>query len=195
EIPSFKSSIRLMDEESFYQTTGAPRWTNAMFYRGQIMIPISTSTPENFSELFRSVKHEYTHAVIHSLSAGKCPGWIDEGLAQWAEEKANPALKPALYRWLKKNDPVPLKLLQGGFTRLSHDMVPAAYAQSLFASNTIVETYGFEKLKEYFRYLRSDYGKEAAFKRAFGVSEHDFEELLSDELKFWAERYQASLQY
>ena len=171
-----------MEEQAFYRRTGAPSWTNAMYYRGEIMIPLPSGKYIDLEETARAVTHEYTHAVIHALSNGKCPGWLDEGIAQWAEGTENPALRPALYRWLRKNPPVPLSLLQGGFTRLNSRMVPAAYAQSLIASSLIIDTYGFEKVTDFLSYLREGNAQALAFRRAFGISTGQFEQRLAQQL-------------
>lgn len=177
EIPSFKISLRLMEEEYFYKKTGAPRWTNAMFYRGQIIIPLSTTKATEMDNIERSIKHEYSHAVIHALSDGGCPGWLDEGFAQWIEGSENPALLPALTRWLKRKKPIPFSKLQGGFTGLDKDMVPVAYAQSLYSTRFIFQEYGIEHLKEYLSRLGKDESKESAFQETFDVSEKEFEKL------------------
>jgi len=189
EIPRFESSIRLMDEDTFFLTTGAPRWTNAMYYRGEIIIPLSYSQRVDLPNIYRSLRHEYMHAVIHALSAGRAPGWLDEGLAQWSEGDENPALQPALYEWLNKHEPLNLSLLQGGFTRLDASMVPAAYAQSLFAANTVVNTYGFSPIRHYFDGLRSGLSKEEAFNRAFNLDESGYESKLGQSLKVWQKSY------
>ncbi|MEZ4755152.1 MAG: hypothetical protein R3A13_12785 [Bdellovibrionota bacterium] len=187
-IPTFKSTVKLMDDEAFYQATGAPRWTNAMYYKEQIIIPLPSrnNAKIDYNELYRSVKHEYTHAVIHSLSNGKCPGWLDEGLAQWAEGEENPALQPALLDWLQYNRPVSLDLLQGGFTKLQVGMVPAAYAQSLFAANTMIDFHGLDDIQMYFSALRSGFDNEEAFKMGFRITEKDFEKSLGSKLEKWA---------
>ena len=185
-IPAFKTSVKLMDDEEFYRATGAPRWTNAMYYKEQIIIPLPASGKINYSELYRSVKHEFTHAVIHSLSEGKCPGWLDEGLAQWAEGEENPALQPALLDWLQYNRPVPLNMLQGGFTKLRTNMVPAAYAQSLFAANTVIDFHGLDNIQDYFSALRLGYENSEAFERGFGISERAFEKSLGKKLYKWS---------
>lgn len=187
DIPAFTTSLKIMDEESFYLSTGAPRWTNAMYYRDQIVIPLSEEALKDTDNLYRSIKHEFTHAVIHALSGGKCPGWLDEGFAQWAEGSENPALKPALLNWLDDRPPVPLAFLQGGFTKLDSDMVPAAYAQSLFAANTVMNSYGFRKIARYFATLRAGARKNDAFTKSFGVSEARFEQHLSHTLEQWSE--------
>jgi hypothetical protein len=189
-IPTFAVTLRLMDEESFFLSTGAPRWTNALFYRGQIIIPLSPTEEVDFENVARSVKHEYTHAVIHALTGGKAPGWIDEGLAQLAEGTENAALRPALYEYLRENPPVPFELMQGGFTRLETNMVAAAYAQSLIAAQALVETFGYERLALYFSTLRSGNDHESAFSRVFGIREANFEDRFSRKLTRWANTYE-----
>jgi hypothetical protein len=185
-IPPFRSSVRLMDEPSFYELTGAPGWTNAMFFRGEIIIPLSTAKPIDLDNLQRSVKHEYSHAVLSALSGGAIPGWIDEGLAQWLEGEENPALRNSLRHYLKRANPVPLKLLQGGFTRLEPAMVPAAYAQSLLAVQAMIKAYGIEKIAMYLDLLRNEEDKEVAFSAAFGISQSDFEYKLHATLRQWS---------
>lgn len=185
-IPPFRSSVRLMDEKAFYDLTGAPGWTNAMFFRGEIIIPLSKTQPIDLENIHRSVKHEYTHAVLSALSKGRIPGWMDEGLAQWAEGEENPALRSTLKHYLQKNDPVPLNLLQGGFTKLEPRMVPAAYAQSLLAMQAMIKAYGIVKITNYLSLLREDIEKQIAFETAFGLEHAQFEQKLSTTLKTWA---------
>jgi hypothetical protein len=192
-IPPFRSSVRLMDEPSFYELTGAPGWTNAMFFRGEIIIPLSTAKPIDIDNLHRSVKHEYSHAVLAALSGGAIPGWIDEGLAQWLEGEENPALRNSLRSYLKRASPVPLSLLQGGFTRLESNMVPAAYAQSLLAVQAMIKAYGVEKIAQYLELLRKDEDKDVAFFTAFGLTENDFEYKLHTTLRQWSSPSKANV--
>jgi hypothetical protein len=186
EIPAFSTSIRLMDETEFFELTGAPTWTNAMFFRGQIILPIAKTKTIDIENITRSVRHEYTHAILSALSAGNLPGWIDEGLAQWFEGEESPGLRAALRDWLKTNEPIPLNLLQGGFTKLKPEMVPAAYAQSLLAARLVAEKYGFPALTTYCMLLREGVDKEASFQSAFNISLTDFERQLGGALKRWA---------
>lgn len=188
EIPAFSTSIRLMDEQEFFDLTGAPTWTNAMFFRGQIILPIARGKKVDLQNLNRSVRHEYTHAILSALSGGNLPGWIDEGLAQWFEGEESPGLRTALKEWLKTNEPVPLGLLQGGFTKLKPEMVPAAYAQSLLATRLVADKYGFPAISNYFLLLRDGVDKEVAFKTAFNIALPDFEAQLGRALKRWAAR-------
>lgn len=185
-LPPVQTEIRLLDDDAFFKATGAPRWTNAMYFRGQIMIPLSNDAPIDLENLKRSIRHEYTHAIINALSSGKCPGWLDEGLAQWAEGAANPILKKSLKRWLKSNPPVPLSMMQGGFTKLDQRIVPAAYAQSFYSTLILVRAYGFDKLAVFLRALGTGVDKSDAFFTAFNVSERAFEEGLKSALTSWS---------
>jgi hypothetical protein len=186
EIPSFSTAVRLMEDSAFYELTGAPTWTNAMFFRGQIIIPLAPHQPVDMENIHRSVHHEYTHAIISALSGGRAPGWLDEGIAQWAEGTPNPALRPALKNWLSRNEPLPLSLLQGGFTKLNPSMVPAAYAQSLVAADTVMQGFGFKKIAHYLKNLRHGIDKRQAFHIAFGVTDQQFEARLGLSLSQWA---------
>lgn len=157
-----------------------------MFFRGEIIIPLSTKGPIDLDNLHRSVKHEYSHAVLSALSGGFIPGWLDEGLAQWLEGEENPALRSSLRSYLLKAAPVPLSLLQGGFTKLSPRMVPAAYAQSLIAVQALLKAYGIDPISKYLQMLREQVSKEEAFTTTFGISERDFEARLDETLRSWA---------
>ncbi len=174
-IPKISLTVRLMEEETFYLSTGAPSWTNAMFFKGQIVIPVPKQGRLDQENLVRSIRHEYTHAVVHALTNGECQGWLDEGLAQWAEGEINPLLTQSLSEWLVDNQPVPLKLLQGGFTKLPTPMVPPAYAQSLLSTKYLLERHGVASFSKFFSLLRAGLAKDVAFKKAFGRSEIQFE--------------------
>lgn len=186
EVPAFSTSVRLMDEDEFFSLTGAPSWTNALFFRGQIIIPLSLKTPIDLDNLNRSVRHEYTHAILSALSGGHLPGWLDEGLAQIFEGSESPGLRDALRAWLTTHDTVPLSLLQGGFTKLDQEMVPAAYAQSLLATRVLLERSSYKALGNYFLMLREGVDREAAFATAFPFTMEEFEVQLRKALKRWA---------
>jgi hypothetical protein len=185
EIPAFSTSVRLMEETTFFELTGAPAWTNAMFFRGQIIIPLSSKKEIDLDNLIRSVKHEYTHAIMSSLSGGRLPGWLDEGIAQWFEGSESPGLRDALREWLKDHEPVSLSILQGGFTKLNTEMVPAAYAQSLLATKALAEKFGFPAIGRFLILLREGVDKQSAFLTAFDMTQEAYEKELGKALTTW----------
>lgn len=187
DIPPFQTTVRLMDKEAFYRETGAPAWTNAMYFKGKITIPLDAGGKIDLDDLYRSIKHEFSHAIIHSLSGGRCPGWLDEGLAQIAEGSVNPSVLPALKNWVYLNNAIlPFSLLQGGFTKLESSMVAPAYGQSLLAAEELVRRFGTLKIGNFLRMLRNSFSQEGAFIRAFGLSLKRFERELNSKLITWA---------
>lgn len=186
ERPQQRVVLRFLSPEEFRRQTGAPAWTSAMFYRGEISVPIVKARGINFNELHRALRHEYVHSVIAELSDYKCPAWLDEGVAQLLEGQPNPLLGPALRSWISSNSAMPLDWLQNGFTTLDAKIVPAAYAESLFAARTIVNTYGFSAIVKYLAALKSGTPENDAFTLAFSVEKSVFEEALTSQIKSWA---------
>lgn len=173
-----------MEEWRFYATTGAPSWTNALYLHGQIIIPVEAEITD-WDNLLRSVKHEYTHAITATISNNRIPGWLDEGLAQWAEGSENSALRPSLVRYLRSKDPVAFSLMQGGFTRMDTNMVAAAYAQSLLATKALAETFGFKKINSLLVRLGKQETFEDAFSDSLGLDVFTFERRFGDRLMTW----------
>lgn len=182
--PQKEVVLRFLSPKEFKRQTGAPSWTSAMFFRNEITIPLNSSGIDP-KELERALRHEYVHAVIAEISNYRGPAWLDEGVAQIIEGEPNPLLGPALKNWLIHNDPIPLNWLHGGFTTLKAEIVPAAYAQSLFASRLLLRRYGFSAITEYFQLLATGYPEFKAFKSAFGISKRNFEASLKKQLLAW----------
>ncbi len=188
--PGFSLSIQLLDEDAFYRESGAPAWTNAMYLEGKILIPVVEPVDEeSLDNIIRSVRHEYTHAYVNAIAGGRCPGWVDEGLAQWFEGSVNPMLEEILARYMKSGSLIPIAQLQGGFTRLDNRIVGAAYGQSLFAVNSLLRSFHAPAMQRYFKLLKDGRSAVEAFKSSFGMSEREFESRLADAINAWAVRY------
>jgi hypothetical protein len=173
-IPPLSTRVRLMSKDTFHKELNLPSWTNAIFFRGEIVLPVNSSTRFDLPELARSVKHEYVHALIHEMGGGKAPGWLDEGLAQWSEGSTHPALPKIFRSWLSTESFLPFSSLGKGFTQLSSRTVPVAYAQSLYSTKELIDRFGFPHLNRYFNLLRTGKDSQQAFLRTFGESEEQF---------------------
>ncbi|HMO17304.1 MAG TPA: hypothetical protein PKA63_04155 [Oligoflexia bacterium] len=186
KTPVRKVTIRFLAPAEFRRYTGAPSWTSAMYFNDEISIPLNNSKGVNLTDLARAIRHEYAHAVIAEISGGNCPAWLDEGIAQLLEDRVNPLLGPALRKWIAKNDAMPLDWLQNGFTLLDEKIVPAAYAQSLFATRKLVSEHGYTGIANYLSNLNDQTNSEKAFKKAFSSSTSSFTRDLTKEIKLWA---------
>ena len=77
---------------------------------------------------------------------------------------------------------IELSLLRGGFTTLAPEMVAPAYAESLVATNYLVDWFGMPGLQEFFELLKGGLDESAAFRRAFSISEQEFESRIVERL-------------
>jgi hypothetical protein len=185
--PTKRVVLRFLSPEQFRIQTGAPSWTSAMYFRDEISIPLTNQTGLRLDELKRALRHEYVHAVVAELSHYRAPAWLDEGVAQLIEGPPNPLLGPALRDWARANAAIPIDWLQNGFTTLDSSIVPAAYAESLFAVRKIVHTSGFSGITKYLQLLGQGVPEKQAFTRAFDLETATFERQLTVEMRRWAQ--------
>lgn len=182
-----KVEVRLLSVEEFKSRTGAPEWTNAMYYRGEISIPVRRKYINNNEELFRTIKHEYIHAVTSKLTDYKCPAWIDEGIAQYFEGKENSLIAPALRKWTRKNSLVPLNTLKDGFMGFDSDVVPVIYGESLYVTKYLIDRYGMQNVTSFLKLIGEGKSDEEAFIQTFKLSYRDLETILGTKIKIWSE--------
>jgi len=57
-------------------------------YDGKIRLPLKAGSL-NGDQLQAILWHEYTHALVHDLSRGRCPIWLNEGMAVSQESRVN----------------------------------------------------------------------------------------------------------
>ena len=191
-IPTFELSIRLIDTATFTALTGAAHWVEAMVYNGQILLPLPIKGDLDRRNLLRSLRHEYTHAVIAALTASRCVAWLNEGLAQLKEGAVDAAILEALSRRLAAAPPVEFTKLRSSFRALPTKELAAAYAQSLVAAAELEQRHGAAALRRYFDALRAGEAPEAAFAGAFGVGLSEFE-AAAKELLAARERWPSSI--
>jgi tetratricopeptide (TPR) repeat protein len=136
-----KSSIQvvLYTDQAFFDVTQSPSWAGGL-NDGKVRIPLQgldSVTPN----LARVLKHELTHSFVTQLAMGRCPQWLNEGIAQMMEPKSL-AAGPALAQLFQQQHEVPLNYLEGVFTGLSQMQAALAYDESLAAAQHIRDRYG-----------------------------------------------------
>jgi tetratricopeptide (TPR) repeat protein len=154
--------VTLYTEQAFFDVTRAPLWSGAL-NDGKLRIPISglsSLTPE----LARVLKHELAHSFINQLSAGRCPPWLHEGIAQLLEPRTLSGDGRQLAQLFKAQHNIPLNLLEGSFTRLSSGEAYVAYAESLAAVSYINDSYGMSDLQRILQRLSEGSSTEAALR-------------------------------
>ena len=137
--PSDPVVVMLYTEKQFRDITQAPEWSGGV-YDGRIRIPAAgaAQSPQLFE---RVLVHELTHAMIAGLAPRGIPVWLHEGLAQYFEGD-DPAT--ALRRLRAVGQVVPLRYLEGSFTRLTTPQALVAYDESLVVVDAILQRPGFD---------------------------------------------------
>lgn len=174
----------LYTDQAFFDVTNAPSWSGAV-NDGKLRIPInkiSSVTPE----LARVLKHELAHSFINQLSGGRCPQWLNEGIAQLVEPKSVAAGGRRLAQLFQAQQEIPLNALEGSFMRFSPVQALVAYEESLAAAEYIQDTYGMSDLRRILERLGQGSSAEAALRATI---HSDYGSLQEEVGKYLASKY------
>jgi tetratricopeptide (TPR) repeat protein len=176
--------VTLYTEQAFFDVTRAPSWSGAL-NDGKLRIPISglsSMTPE----LARVLKHELAHTFINQLSAGRCPPWLHEGIAQLLEPKSLGSEGRQLAQLFKAQTNIPLNVLEGSFLRFSGNEAHLAYAESLAAVSYINDSFGMGDIQRILQLLSQGSSTEAALRATI---HSDYGRLESEVGKYLSDKY------
>jgi tetratricopeptide (TPR) repeat protein len=158
-LPNVPVPVVLYTTQQFSDLTRSPSWA-AGAYDGTIRVPMR-GAPENETEMDRVLAHEFTHALVHTLSATAVPTWLNEGLAtalesddlEWAEQIVG------------KSGGVPLDVLRSSFGRLTDAQAALAYASSAVTVHRMLQEAGGLAVANFIRDLGDGAEFDAAFAR------------------------------
>ena len=176
--------VTLYTEQAFFDVTRAPSWTGAL-NDGKLRIPISGLSSMT-SELARVLKHELAHTFINHLSAGRCPPWLHEGIAQLLEPKSLGGDGRQLALLFNTQRNIPLNVLEGSFMRFSGAEAYLAYAESLAAVTYINDSYGMSDIQRILQRLAEGSSTEAALRATI---HSDYGQLEADLGKYLGDKY------
>ncbi|NIM14921.1 MAG: hypothetical protein GTO45_23395 [Candidatus Aminicenantes bacterium] len=167
-FPSTPVSVILYNEKNFSDVTRAPGWAGGLFSRldGKIRLPIKGMNV-NEPQLRRILYHEYTHALIHSITP-QCPRWLHEGLAKYFSRD---------YSQVNTiGQKIPLKLLDAALLARNPTVVRIAYQQSYSVVSYLVDRYRLYSIKELLQELGKGTNLNTAFSSVFSISFNQFAE-------------------
>ncbi len=176
--------VTLYTEQAFFDVTRAPSWSGAL-NDGKLRIPISGLNSMT-SDLARVLKHELAHSFINQLTAGRCPAWLHEGIAQLLEPKSLGGDGRQLARLFKEQRNIPFNAMEGGFTRFSTAEAYVAYAESLAALSYVNDSYGMGDIQRILQRLGEGSSTEAALRL---VIHSDYGQLESEVGKYLTDKY------
>ena len=143
-VPPEPIGVILYTNQTFTDITRAPSWVGAL-NDGRIRVPVeglSTMT----DELARVLKHELTHSFISQKTGGRCPVWLQEGIAQYMEGKRSRVNAGALSAAFEQHMEISLASYETSWMNLPRDAASNAYAWSLAVVEAIVTVNGVDDL-------------------------------------------------
>jgi hypothetical protein len=176
--------VTLYTEQAFFDVTNAPSWSGAI-NDGKLRIPVhglSSMTPE----LAHVLKHELAHSFITQLSAGRCPMWLHEGIAQFVEPRNLSSAGRQLSQLFKAQRNIPLNVLEGSFMSFNGVQASVAYGESLAAVSYINDSYGMSDIQRILERLSQGNSTESALRATI---HSDYGQLESDLGRYLADKY------
>lgn len=176
-------TVILYTEQQYFDVTQAPSWSGAV-YDGKLRIPIQGVSSIS-SDLARVLKHELTHCFINQLTAGRCPQWLNEGVAQAMEPKqvSSGRLLGNLFQTQRE---IPFNILEGSFMRFNSGQAALAYEESLATVQYIADTYGMSDLQRILQRLGEGSSTEAALR---AIIHSDYGSLEGEVAKYLSSKY------
>lgn len=149
---SFKQPVVVViyQEEEFKEITQLPHWVGGV-YDGKIKLPPGRNyfTEKDFEAL---IWHEMTHAVVGAISGRQAPPWIQEGLAEYEENKIRPADNIIFLVAVQTGHLIPLDQLMSEQNVITENQDPITaglfYEQSYSLVNYLIQKYGIFKIKQ-----------------------------------------------
>jgi tetratricopeptide (TPR) repeat protein len=183
-VPPEPIGVILYTNQTFMDITRAPSWSGAL-NDGRIRVPVEGLSSMT-GELARVLKHELTHSFVSQKTAGHCPVWLQEGLAQYMEGKRSRANAGALASAYERHMEVSLLSYETSWLTLPKDAASVAYAWSLAVVESIVTVNGIDDLGRILERLAAGSTAEDASR---AVLRQDYPELMLSTAQFLHKAY------
>src|SRR4029077_20835934 len=145
----------------------------------KLRIPIRGVTVMN-PQLERILKHELTHSFLRSLAGGRCPTWLNEGMAELMEPRSSGAYAQGLAALFQQRREIPFSVLEHPFIRFSDVQAQVAYAESLSGVEYLRDRYGMGQLLLMLRNISSGVEPEMALRQSTGMDYAAFEQRIGE---------------
>lgn len=182
--PNEPIGVILYTNQQFSDITRAPTWVGAL-NDGRIRVPVQGLESVN-DELSRVLKHELTHSFLQQKTAGRCPVWLQEGIAQWMEGQRAGSSASALVAAFQGGAGVDMRNLEASWMNLSTHDASMAYPWSLAVVEAMIEGRGMNDMDRLLDDLKSSGSTEEALKRVYHM---DYSELQEQALTYLRSQY------
>ncbi|MCK5533593.1 tetratricopeptide repeat protein [bacterium] len=142
--PEAPITVIIYTSKQFERLINKLDWVLGM-YDGKIRVK-KNDLVKSDELLERVLYHEYTHALIHKITKGNIPIWLNEGIAQFEEPRKDKI--PLEEEWLKdklrRKESIPVFKLENIFIKRNDiNKLKVAYLESKLFVCYLVDRYGF----------------------------------------------------
>jgi predicted negative regulator of RcsB-dependent stress response len=176
--------VILYTNQTFMDITRAPSWSGAL-NDGRIRVPVEGLSSMT-DELARVLKHELTHSFVTQKTGGRCPVWLQEGIAQYMEGKRSRINARPLTAAFENHMEFSLLSYETSWLNLPRDAATNAYAWSLAVVEEIVTVNGVDDLERILERIAAGSSAEDAI---HAVLHEDYSELLLSTAQFLRKAY------
>ncbi len=184
-VPPEPIGVILYTNQTFMDITRAPSWSGAL-NDGRIRVPVEGLTSMT-DELARVLKHELTHSFVGQKTGGRCPVWLQEGIAQYMEGKRSRVNAGVLSAAYESHMEFSLLSYETSWLNLPRDAAASAYAWSLAVVEGIVTVNGMDDLERILERLAAGSSAEDAIR---AVLHEDYSELMLSTAQFLRKAYE-----
>jgi tetratricopeptide (TPR) repeat protein len=179
--PPEQIGVILYTQESFFDVTRVPGWAGGL-NDGRIRVPVQGL--ETVSDLLaRILKHELAHSFVYQKTSGRCPTWLQEGVAQWMEGRRTGVDAAQLVAFYQDGKGKSLRYLDGPWMVLSSGQARYAYAWALAVVEAIEADSGSDGLDRLLDAERTETSGENALLQALRTNYSSLDDSTADYLR------------
>lgn len=185
--PKQKTVVLVYSAQQFRQLRKEmPDWVAGQ-YDGKIRVPLPGVDLDR-NTVTRTLRHEYTHALVHDLTHDRLPTWFNEGLAEYEGWKGSNPQWLMLRQAVNNGTVIPWGNMSAQFsTTLAAPTVLLAYEQSHNIVRYLVDRYGVWRIRRILKAVDDGAPLEEALVREcrmkLGNLERDWRKSLDDALR------------
>jgi peptidase MA superfamily protein/tetratricopeptide repeat protein len=183
-VPPEPIGVILYTNQTFVDITRAPAWVGAL-NDGRIRVPVEGLTSMT-AELARVLKHELTHSFVGQKSGGRCPVWLQEGIAQYMEGKRSRSVAGALSAAYEQHMEFSLASYETSWLNLPRDTAVNAYAWSLAVVEAIVNVDGMGDIERILERIAAQSATEDAIR---AVLRDSYADLMQSTVQYLRKAY------
>jgi tetratricopeptide (TPR) repeat protein len=173
-VPASRVVVVLYPRGQFQGAVSGPDWAQGLF-DGRIHLPVERVSGDP-AVADTSLRHEYMHAVVHRLSSGQAPAWLNEGLALYMERGPDAAGSwEREGRQIRAGERPPLAALHRSFLELPPGDASLAYAESYGATRALMQRHGPAPIRQLLESLSVTPDFAEAFETLFHERYSDFD--------------------